>query len=193
MTPLWLADWPFPHHIHLQAPPLAQQFCSWRTFPRALQMEPVRQATRSTSHFIPPPCSGFHFTHWQNRNDTSSHGASLLAQLVKNLPSMQETACNAGDLSSMQGRCPGGGNGNSPQYSCLGNLHGQRSLAVYSPRGHKCRHDLATRPSLPPPSLTGCLLKSNEMMTMKATLKNFTKLAIILQDVQKSQELQFIL
>ena len=54
-------------------------------------------------------------------------------------------------------------------------------------------HDLATRPSLPPPSLTGCLLKSNEMMTMKATLKNFTKLAIILQDVQKSQELQFIL
>ena len=47
-------------------------------------------------------------------------------------------------------------------------------------------HDLVTKPSLPPSSLTGLLLESNEMMTMKATLKNFTKLAIFLQDVQKS-------
>ena len=32
---------------------------------------------------------------------------------------------------------PGGGHGNPFQYSCLENLHGQRSLAGYSPWGHK--------------------------------------------------------
>ena len=36
------------------------------------------------------------------------------------------------------GRSPGGGNGNSLQYSCLKKSHGQRSLAGYSP---KCRKE----------------------------------------------------
>ena len=47
----------------------------------------------------------------------------------------KESACNAGDLSSIPGlgRCPGEGNGNPLQYSCLKNLLGQRSLAGYSP------------------------------------------------------------
>ena len=35
------------------------------------------------------------------------------------------------------GRSPGGGHDNPLQCSCLGNPHGQRSLAGYSPRGHK--------------------------------------------------------
>ena len=35
------------------------------------------------------------------------------------------------------GRSPGGGHGNSLQSSCLENPHGQRSLAGYSPWGHK--------------------------------------------------------
>ena len=45
------------------------------------------------------------------------YGASLVAQLVKNLPA------NAGDLDSIpgSGRPPGGGKGNPLQYSCLGN------------------------------------------------------------------------
>ena len=52
---------------------------------------------------------------------------------VKYLPA------NAGDLSSVPGlgRSPGEGNGNPHQYSCLENPHGQRSLAGYSPWGHK--------------------------------------------------------
>ena len=47
----------------------------------------------------------------------------------------KESACNAGDLGSIPvfGRSPGGGHGNSLQYSYLGNSHGQRSLAGYSP------------------------------------------------------------
>ena len=42
--------------------------------------------------------------------------------------------CSAGDLGSIPGlgRSPGGGHGNPLQYSCLENLHGQRSLAGYT-------------------------------------------------------------
>ena len=51
----------------------------------------------------------------------------------------KESACNAGDLVSFPGlgRSPEGGHGNPVQYSCLENSHGQRSLAGYSPQGHK--------------------------------------------------------
>ena len=51
----------------------------------------------------------------------------------------KESTCNAGDLGSFRGlvRCPGEGHGNSLQYSCLENPHGQRSLASCSPQGHK--------------------------------------------------------
>ena len=58
--------------------------------------------------------------------------ASLMAQTVK-------STCNAGDLGSIPGlgRSPGGGHGNLFQYCCLENSHGQRSLAGYSPWGHK--------------------------------------------------------
>ena len=59
--------------------------------------------------------------------------ASLVAQTVK------ESACNAEDLAWIPGlgRSPGGGHGNSLQYSCLENPHGQRSLAGYGPWGRK--------------------------------------------------------
>ena len=42
---------------------------------------------------------------------------------VKNLPVIQETSGNAGDIDSFpgSGRSPGEGNGNPLQYSCLGN------------------------------------------------------------------------
>ena len=53
--------------------------------------------------------------------------------VVKNPPA------NAGDTGSIPGwgRFPGGRNGNPLQYSCLENLHGQKSLAGYSPWDHK--------------------------------------------------------
>ena len=48
-------------------------------------------------------------------------------------------AADAGDAGSIPGseRSPGEGNDNPLQYSCLGKSHGQRSLAGYSPWGHK--------------------------------------------------------
>ena len=54
----------------------------------------------------------------------------------------KESACNAGDTGDVgsilgSGRSPGGGNGNPFQYSCLENLHGQRSLAGYRTWGHR--------------------------------------------------------
>ena len=50
----------------------------------------------------------------------------------------KECACSAGDtcLIPRSGRSPGGGNGNSLQYSCLENPHGQMRLAGYSSWGH---------------------------------------------------------
>ena len=50
----------------------------------------------------------------------------------------KESACNMGDLGSTPGlrRSPGG-HGSLLHYSYLENSHGQRSLAGYSPWGHK--------------------------------------------------------
>ena len=50
----------------------------------------------------------------------------------------KESACSVGDLGLIPGlgRSPGGGHGNSLQYSCLENPQGQRSLVGYSPWGH---------------------------------------------------------
>ena len=51
----------------------------------------------------------------------------------------KESACNAGDLGSISGlgRLPGGGHGGLLEYSCLENLHGQRSWVGYCPWGRK--------------------------------------------------------
>ena len=63
-------------------------------------------------------------------------GASQVAQVVKNPPA------NVGDIRDMDSipgseRSPGEGCGNTLQYSCLKNPHGQRSLVAYSPQSCK--------------------------------------------------------
>ena len=60
----------------------------------------------------------------------------------------KESACNAGDPGWIpgSGRSPGKGNDFTLWYSCLEN-HGQRSLAGYSPWGHK-ESDMTERLSL---------------------------------------------
>ena len=58
-----------------------------------------------------------------------------MAQLVENLPAMQEICLREGDLDLIpgSGRSPGEGNGNPLQYSCLGNSMDRGALwaAVY--------------------------------------------------------------
>ena len=56
--------------------------------------------------------------------------------VVKNPPANAGDVRDAGSIPG-SGRSSGGGHGNPPQYSCLENPHGQRSLAGYSLWGHK--------------------------------------------------------
>ena len=51
----------------------------------------------------------------------------------------KESVCNVGDMGSIPGfgRSPGGGHGNPHPVFLPGESHGQRSLAGYSPWGHK--------------------------------------------------------
>ena len=51
----------------------------------------------------------------------------------------KESACNAGEQSSIPGSgpSPGGAHGNPLPYSCLENTHEQSSLAGYNPLGFK--------------------------------------------------------
>ena len=55
----------------------------------------------------------------------------------------KESACNAEDLGLIPEleRSSGGRHGNSFQYSCLENPHGQTSLAGYSAWGRRVGHD----------------------------------------------------
>ena len=57
--------------------------------------------------------------------------ASLVAQMVKNLPSVQEIWVRSPDQEDPLEK------GKATQYSCLENPHGQRSLGGYSPWGRK--------------------------------------------------------
>ena len=56
--------------------------------------------------------------------------------VVKNLPAITVNPRDSG-LIPGSGRSSGEENGNSLQYSCLENPHGQRSLVGYSPWNHK--------------------------------------------------------
>ena len=68
----------------------------------------------------------------------------------------KESTFNAGDLGSILGleRSPGGGHGNPLQYSCLENLHGQRSLMGYNPWDPKSQTQLKTKE--PCVTMSGC-------------------------------------
>ena len=65
----------------------------------------------------------------------------------------KESACSAGDPTSIPGlgRSPGEGNGNPLQYSCQENPLDREAWWATVPGVTRVRHDLATKP--PPPSL----------------------------------------
>ena len=68
--------------------------------------------------------------------------ASLIAQLVKNLPVVQETWLQVPG----SGRSPGKGNGNPVQYSCLENPTDRGAWQATVHGVTRVRHDLATKP-----------------------------------------------
>ena len=59
-----------------------------------------------------------------------------MALMVKNLPANAGNVRGVGSIPG-SGRSPGVGNDNSLQYTCLGESHGQRSVAGYSPWGRR--------------------------------------------------------
>ena len=61
---------------------------------------------------------------------------SQVALVVKDPPANARDLKNMGSIPGL-GRSPGAGHGNPLQYSCLENPHGQKSMAGYSPWGHK--------------------------------------------------------
>ena len=65
---------------------------------------------------------------------------SQVALVVKNPPANAGNVRDSGSIPGL-GRSPGGGPGNPLQCSSLENLHGQRSLADYSPWSGRVRHD----------------------------------------------------
>ena len=69
--------------------------------------------------------------------------ASLVAELVKNLPAMQETGFN---LIPGLGRSPGEGDGNSLQYSCLENPTDRGAWQATVHGVTKVGHNLTTKP-----------------------------------------------
>ena len=81
-------------------------------------------------------------------------GASLIAQLIKNPPAVQVSACKAGDPGSIprSGRSPGEGNGNPLQYSRLRNPMDRGAWQAIDHGVARVGHDLATKP----PPLSSC-------------------------------------
>ena len=81
-----------------------------------------------------------------------------MTQSVKNPPAIQETSCNAGDLSLIPrlGRYSGEGNGNSLQYSRLENSTDRGDWQVTVHGIARVGHDLSTKP--PPSPLVARLL-----------------------------------
>ena len=94
-------------------------------------------------------------------------GGSLVAQLIKNLPAIQETACNEGDTGSILrlGRSPGEGNGNSLLDSGLGNPLDRGAWQATVHGVTRLGHDLATKP--PPPMKTIGLWASQMVLMAK--------------------------
>ena len=68
--------------------------------------------------------------------------------MVKNPPAMQENACSTGDPHLIPGlrRFPGEGNGNSLQYSCLGNPMDRGAWWAAVNEVITVGHDLAIKP-----------------------------------------------
>ena len=93
----------------------------------------------------------------------------------------KESACNAENLGLIPGlgRSPQGGCGNLLQYSCLENPYWQRSLAGYSPWGHK---ELDTNEWLG----AALLVKSSEEVKILGMLSATESRAVVLEKTLES-------
>ena len=73
---------------------------------------------------------------WSDWLTVTYKGVSQAVLVVKHPPANAGDARDGSPMTPESGGSPGGGNGNPPQHSCLGNPL-DRSLAGYSPWGHR--------------------------------------------------------
>ena len=127
----WLSDWTTTYHRHLQTPTSADMQVLYSS-PISADEELIDSKggryTRDRSGWpiYHKPCIKIIFTIvWASFKKKKKW-------VIQSLPANAGDVRDAGSISGL-GRTPGGGNGNLLQYSRLENLHGQRSLAGYSP------------------------------------------------------------
>ena len=125
------------------APPLPCILSVDSLWPKALGRTLSSYMPFAKSHSISSPkegvkANGTDLTLLSFNTILSFPGTRFSLQWLSSKESARDTGA-IGDASSIpgSGRSPGGGHGNPFQYSCLDNSHGQRSLAGYSPQGHK--------------------------------------------------------
>ena len=99
---------------------------------------------------------------------------------------VKESACHAGDLGSVLGlgRSPGGGHGNPLQYYCLESPPRQRSLADYSPSGHRVRCNWVTKHS---PAQSGWIAYIHRICLSKSPLPHPRSTMICWESVSSAQ------
>ena len=116
-----------------------REYWSGLPFPFSEDLPNSGIKTASQNHFSCVSCiAGRFIITWATK---SIIDASLLAQVVKSLPAMEETWVWSLDL----GRYPGEGNGNPLQYSCLENIPWtEEPGGLQSMGSQKVRHNWAT-------------------------------------------------
>ena len=100
--------------------------------PGSISSPPTRVPWHSPDHCPHPPGTASHLHQGTANWEPTTAPPSLVAQTVKSPSAMQKIW-----VWSLDSKTPGKGHGNTLQYSCLENPHGQRSLVGYSPWGHK--------------------------------------------------------
>ena len=127
---IWLfaTPWTIAHQTPLSMKSSRQEYCSglpWPPQPRdwtCVFMSPALQVcSLPLSHQGSPIASRY-----------AMNRAFQVALVVKNLPANAGDIRDSGSIPGL-GRSPGGRHYNPLQYSCLVNIHGQRSLAGYRP------------------------------------------------------------
>ena len=119
-----------------------------------------------------------------NAKECSNYLTTALISLAsRDLPHSsvsKESTCNARDLGSVPGfgRSSGEGNGNPLQYSCLENPMDRGAWQATVHEVARVRHDLATKPSPPPPPLASQIM----LKILQARLQQYVNHEIL--DVQ---------
>ena len=92
----------------------------------------------------------------------------------------KESACSAADLGSIpgSGRSPGEGNGNPLQYSCLENPMDRGAWRATVHGVARVRHDLVTKPPIPPPVKTLVIHATGTEMARDVVLTCFRQQAL---------------